>query len=240
MKLVSNHILAILITLSIIFLLTTSNVKALEPSFNLVVVPDKAEYNPQDNVTLYVLIDGTGKINGGYLYVYVPNYLYENKTLTFIDYGVACATPYNPLPNNECCAIVTNSAISHPFIDSTTVGINSGYFGYDCNGGDESGRYLLTNKFVNGENPMMQIKFNVNKNAPSGDNFAYLSFNYKYENKTYLLTSQPQIKVTNIYERHIWSLTIIGLIIAGITLVSIAKSFKESIEMIISYLKKMK
>jgi len=238
MKFIKNNLhVTCFIIFAIVFLSFISNVTALEPSFNLVVIPDKAEYDPEDNVTLYILIDGLGKIDGGSLYVYVPDYLSENNTLTFVYYSLKCSiyseeNKSNSSPN-KCCEPHGSPIYIKTNMSSITAPLFSEYFGHDCEKNN-----LLTNKFDSKNSPptpLMQIKFNINKESPSGDNFAYISFSYEYNNKAYLLDSTPKIKVTTYYDRNIFWMTLVGLFIGIITIMS---PFINGVKKIICWVKR--
>ena len=136
----------IFIALSFFLLFSMPYTHALEPAFKVFATPDKAEYNPEENVTINILIDGKGGLHEAYLYVYVPQFLITKETFFITQYLLVCNKTnltfnknnglYTPDLNNQCCSPSLKLDTIKIYNSATSI-LNKDFFGYECNNNND-------------------------------------------------------------------------------------------------------
>lgn len=220
-----------IVLLLLCFVLLISKVNALEPSFKIVPILDKAEYNPEDNITIGIILDGLGDIDEGILYVYITPRLVSEGVFTISHYNLTCID----LNSDTLCCNPEGQAIINNYYTSITAVIPSDFFELSCG----HVNVLVINSFdirKGDEDYPIKINFKIDKNAPSGDNNMYLSFKYTYNDKVYLSESIQNIKVTSWYDRNKNWIAIVTIIIG---IISIIPFFMKGLYKIIKIIKKL-
>jgi len=222
-------LLVILVLLSL--LIFARHVSARESQYQIFAVTGKDSYNAGENVSIQVIFDGLGKITYGKFFFYAPAYIVQNQKITETEQSnnvCVNATNLNQQFSNLfgnpkdgiCC--VPNGFVSHSFTNGFSMEMDSPMLQADCDTDVILGTFQL-----NGLAPV-NIKFKLEKNAPSGTHPLYLSFIYKQDNQTYMSYYVATIKIRAWYEKEYiqkWVMIALALTIIA----SLVAIFKDAI-----------
>lgn len=234
----------IIIILTLVFFANLISANPVKPSYQIMGSTEKFEYDPGEKITINVLIDGMGNIKKAYVYFYAPPYLMEKNTLEILTMSTYCKEAeelskeeieaYNktfnvlgieyPYKGSCCFPSKIKQHRSDNVSNSFTAEFPTDFFEPDC-----PTDKTLANKFmyVEGkEYPPLKFIFRIPADAPAGEHQLYLSFAYKFENKSYLSHQIIKIKIRTWYEERFWRYllqtgALLATIVAFLTLIDI-------------------